>query len=65
MEYLKQIDALINSFAEYGIYTIVDNHQDLFSRSLCGEGVPHFYTPSDLDTSCPMTPLGIAFHLAG
>jgi endoglycosylceramidase len=65
MAYLEKIDNLINEFAKYGIYTIVDNHQDLFSRSLCGEGVPHFYTPKDLDTSCPKTPLGIAFHLAG
>ena len=44
--------------------TIVDNHQDLFSRKLCGEGVPHFYTPTDLDHKCPLTPLAQAFHLA-
>jgi endoglycosylceramidase len=43
MAYLDKIDALINRFAEYGMVTLVDNHQDLFSRKLCGEGVPYFY----------------------
>ena len=28
---------------EAGIYTLVDNHQDVFARSICGEGVPDFY----------------------
>lgn len=45
--------------------TIVDNHQDLFSRRLCGEGVPWFYTPTNLDHHCPKTVLAQAFHLAG
>ena len=26
-----------------GIYTIIDAHQDMFSRLFCGEGVPIFY----------------------
>lgn len=57
MNYLNNVEALIQRFADYGMVTIVDNHQDLFSRKLCGEGVPHFYTPKDLETRCPMTPL--------
>lgn len=64
MNYLNNVEALIQRFADYGMVTIVDNHQDLFSRKLCGEGVPHFYTPIDLDHKCPMTPLAQAFHLA-
>jgi len=28
---------------EAGIYTLVDAHQDVFARSICGEGVPDFY----------------------
>lgn len=28
---------------EAGIYTLVDAHQDAFSRNNCGEGVPTFY----------------------
>jgi endoglycosylceramidase len=65
MDYLAQIDSLINRFAQYDIAVIVDNHQDLFSRQLCGEGVPWFYTPKKLDHRCPETLLAQAFHLAG
>ena len=43
--YLDKVEALINKFGDYGIAVLVDNHQDLFSRKLCGEGVPAFYTP--------------------
>lgn len=34
---------LINSLGEAGIYTLVDMHQDVFARSICGEGFPDFY----------------------
>jgi endoglycosylceramidase len=64
-DYLNTVESMIKKFGDYGIYTLVDNHQDMFSRKLCGEGVPHFYTPKELDDHCPLTPLGIAFHLAG
>ena len=63
--YLDQIDALITKIGTYDIKVMVDNHQDLFSRKLCGEGVPAFYTPTDLEESCPWSVLAIAFHLAG
>ena len=64
-EYLDQIDSLINRFGDYGMAVIVDNHQDLFSRQLCGEGVPHFYTPEDVDHKCPFGVVGTFFRLAG
>ena len=41
--YLDKVEALINKFGEAGIYTLVDAHQDVFARSICGEGVPDFY----------------------
>lgn len=62
--YLDAVDALITKIGTYGMTVIVDNHQDLFSRTLCGEGVPYFYTPTDLDHTCPKTILGELFHLA-
>ena len=66
LEYLYKIDALINRFAEYDMVTLVDNHQDLFSRKLCGEGVPAFYQPWDnIDHSCPWSVIGTMFRLAG
>lgn len=64
MAYLDQVEDLINRIGEAGYPVIVDNHQDLFSRTLCGEGVPWFYTPTDLDHKCPKTILAQAFHLA-
>ena len=42
-EYLKNVTKLINSLGENGIYTLVDTHQDLFSKKFCGNGVPYFY----------------------
>ena len=65
LAYLDQVESLINRFAEYGIAVIVDNHQDLFSRQLCGEGVPYFYTPKDVDHHCPVGIVGAFFRLAG
>ena len=64
--YLDKVEALINKFGDYGIAVLVDNHQDLFSRKLCGEGVPSFYTPEDIDHKCPTFSLvGNFFKLAG
>jgi len=44
MEYLKKVEEIINTLGKNGIYTMVDAHQDAFSRNFCGEGVPYFYT---------------------
>ena len=41
--YLDKIEQLINKLGDAGIYTLVDAHQDVFARSMCGEGVPDFY----------------------
>ena len=41
--YLDKVEAMINKLGEAGIYTLVDAHQDVFARSVCGEGVPDFY----------------------
>jgi len=42
-DYLDQVEVLINKMGEAGIYTLVDAHQDVFARTMCGEGVPDFY----------------------
>jgi len=41
--YLGKVEALINKLGEAGIYTLVDAHQDVWARAVCGEGVPNFY----------------------
>lgn len=42
-EYLKKIEKIINDLGKNGIVTLIDIHQDTFSRLFCGEGVPVFY----------------------
>ena len=42
-EYLDKIENIINTLGRNGIYSMVDAHQDVFSRNFCGEGVPYFY----------------------
>lgn len=42
-EYLDQLTTLVNKLGDAGIYTLVDAHQDVFARYMCGEGVPDFY----------------------
>jgi endoglycosylceramidase len=60
MEYLDKVEKFVNRFAEYGIHVMLDNHQDMFSRKLCGNGVPHFYTP-ELEHEVPNTFMGKVF----
>jgi hypothetical protein len=42
-KYLSKVNELITKMGKAGIYTMVDAHQDVFARSICGEGVPDFY----------------------
>ena len=42
-DYLDKLEVLINKLGEAGIYTLVDAHQDVFARYVCGEGIPDFY----------------------
>lgn len=51
--YLDEVEKLINQLGEYGIYTMVDMHQDVMSRIICGEGMPAFYaTQVSADATC-------------
>lgn len=38
--YIDVMASIIKKLGSYGIYTIVDAHQDLFTRQCCGEGAP-------------------------
>ena len=40
--YLDEVEKLVNLLGENGIYTQIDNHQDVMSRMTCGEGIPDF-----------------------
>lgn len=52
--YLDKVEELVNKLGDAGIYTLVDAHQDVFARSMCGEGVPDFYAKQVLsdDSHC-------------
>jgi len=41
--YLQKVNQLITKLGEHGIYTMVDSHQDVMAREICGEGMPDFY----------------------
>lgn len=41
--YLDEVNELILKLGQRNIYTLVDAHQDVFARIICGEGVPDFY----------------------
>lgn len=38
--YLDEMEELINEAGSYGIYTLIDFHQDLIAEKFCGDGVP-------------------------
>jgi endoglycosylceramidase len=42
-EHLEKIAKIVDDLGSHGIHTILDAHQDMFSRQFCGEGVPLFY----------------------
>jgi hypothetical protein len=48
MAYLDKVNGLITKLGEAGIYTMVDAHQDVFARRICGEGMPDFYATNDV-----------------
>jgi len=41
--YLDEVLKLVNKLGDNGIFTMIDAHQDVFARTICGEGVPSFY----------------------
>lgn len=54
-QYLADIMTIINNLGKYGIYTIIDLHQDLGNRAFCGEGIPDWaaYKPELGERSFP------------
>ena len=46
--YLDRVETMVNKLGDAGIYTLVDAHQDVFARTMCGEGVPDFYAKEAL-----------------
>eukprot|EP00403_Amphidinium_massartii_P023954 CAMPEP_0178401098 /NCGR_PEP_ID=MMETSP0689_2-20121128/16128_1 /TAXON_ID=160604 /ORGANISM="Amphidinium massartii, Strain CS-259" /LENGTH=1272 /DNA_ID=CAMNT_0020021911 /DNA_START=11 /DNA_END=3829 /DNA_ORIENTATION=- len=41
-EYIDHILSIVETAASYGMYTLVDFHQDVISEYFCGEGIPRW-----------------------
>ena len=66
MDYLDQVEKIINKLGENGVYTMVDAHQDVFARQFCGEGVPYFYVNEmGYDKKCDASILTRLLDLVG
>ena len=46
MSYLNIMKSIASNAAKFGIYTLIDMHQDVFSDKFCGEGVPSWAVKS-------------------
>ena len=66
LTYLDEVNKLINKLGQKGIYTMVDFHQDVFARRICGEGFPNFYAKNeDLLHHCTGVILPYIYYLFG
>ncbi|KAF3913602.1 hypothetical protein ABW20_dc0110704 [Dactylellina cionopaga] len=45
--YLDVTDGIIKRFQENGIYTLVDQHQDVWGAQICGHGAPTWFVKHD------------------
>ena len=45
--FLRELRQLSDRAAHYGIYTLLDGHQDAFSERFCGAGMPSWLRPMD------------------
>ncbi len=60
--YINAVVNLTVKAASYGIYSLLDMHQDVLSQKFCGEGVPLWAAIPDNDTNFP-APEGSPYQL--
>lgn len=55
-DYLLAVREIVRNANNYGIYVLLDAHQDLLNRQFCGEGFPdwavtktNFPSPQDIE----------------
>jgi endoglycosylceramidase len=61
--YLNKMKEIVQKLGEYGIYSIIDLHQDVGSRRFCGEGIPDHYVDDLLQNETSMLSLAQPFPL--
>lgn len=47
--YLDKVKEMVDQASARGIYTLLDMHQDLYSRQLCGDGAPAWSFPDQVN----------------
>ena len=45
MTYYEELKKVVDLFEEFGIYTLLDSHQDVLNSKFCGEGIPDVRSP--------------------
>jgi endoglycosylceramidase len=59
--YLQALDEIVSLARKYGIFVLLDLHQDLLSPFFCGEGAPDYLVPRpDLIAKFPL-PIGMPY----
>jgi len=43
-KYVERLKTFVDRAAQYGMYTLIEFHQDVISQHLCGEGLPRWAT---------------------
>lgn len=56
-EYLQKMKAIVDLAGSYGIYSLVEFHQDIASEKFCGDGIPAWLVPDRLTKTFPL-PIG-------
>jgi endoglycosylceramidase len=52
-EYLKKMKDIVDLAGSYGIYSLVEFHQDIASEKFCGDGIPAWLIPERLTKNFP------------
>ena len=59
--YLDVMLSIVDRLQQNNIYTMVDGHQDVWSRQFCGEGAPEWTVTLPLDTAPFPVPVAPAY----
>ncbi|CAF1092630.1 unnamed protein product [Rotaria sordida] len=62
-EYLMQLSKAVSMMENHGIYTLLDCHQDIFSRFFCGEGVPDWVAIFEGNQTLMTFPFPLALNI--
>jgi len=63
MTYINIMQEIVQTLANYGIYTLIDFHQDVLNRRFCGEGIPDWAVYNDLITLPFALPVAEVFEV--